>query len=37
MRVSIETMTGLERRMTIAVDSNDFEQEITARLKDAAQ
>ena len=35
MNVSIETMTGLERRLTIAVASEEFETQITQRLKDA--
>ena len=36
MNVSIETMTGLERRLTIALPSEDFESQITERLADAA-
>ncbi len=36
MNVSIETMTGLERRLTIALPSEDFESQITQRLEDAA-
>ncbi len=35
MNVSIETMTGLERRLTIAVASEDFETQITERLQEA--
>ena len=35
MNVSIETMTGLERRLTIAIDSNQFEDQIALRLEDA--
>ena len=35
MNVSIETMTGLERRLTIALPSEDFESQITERLEDA--
>ena len=35
MNVSIETLTGLERRLTIAIDSDTFEQQITARLESA--
>ena len=35
MNVSIETMTGLERRLTISVASEEFETQITQRLKDA--
>ena len=35
MNVSIETMTGLERRLTISVGSEEFETQITQRLKDA--
>ena len=33
---SIETLTGLERRLTIAIDSDTFEQQITTRLQTAA-
>ena len=36
MNVSIETLTGLERRLTIAIDSDTFEQQITNRLESAA-
>ena len=36
MNVSIETLTGLERRLTIAIDSDTFEQQITSRLRTAA-
>ena len=35
MNVSIETMTGLERRLTIAIASEEFESQITQRLQDA--
>ena len=35
MNVSIETMSGLERRLTIALPSEDFETQITERLEDA--
>lgn len=35
MNVSIETMTGLERRLTIALPSEDFETQITERLETA--
>ena len=35
MNVSIETMTGLERRLTIAIASEEFETQITQRLQDA--
>ncbi len=35
MNVSIETMSGLERRLTIAIDSSQFEEQITHRLEDA--
>lgn len=35
MNVSIETLTGLERRLTIAIDSDTFEQQITSRLEAA--
>ena len=37
MQVSIETMTGLERRMTIVVPSETFEQQIVDRLKQTAR
>ncbi|MEZ5557432.1 MAG: trigger factor [Pseudomonadales bacterium] len=37
MQISIETLTGLERRLTISVPSETFEQQITSRLNDAAQ
>ena len=36
MNVSIETLTGLERRLTIAIDSDTFEHQITSRLQAAA-
>ena len=36
MNVSIETLTGLERRLTIAIDSDTYEQQITSRLQAAA-
>ena len=36
MNVSIETLTGLERRLTIAIDSDTFEQQITSRLQAAS-
>ena len=35
MNVSIETMSGLERRLTIALPSEQFETQITERLQDA--
>ena len=35
MNVSIETMSGLERRLTIALPSEEFESQITERLEDA--
>ncbi|MDB2646234.1 trigger factor [Pseudomonadales bacterium] len=35
MNVSIETMTGLERRLTITIDGDQFEDQIAARLNDA--
>ena len=35
MNVSIETMTGLERRLTIAIASEEFETQITQRLQEA--
>ncbi len=37
MQVSIETTSGLERRMTIVVPSETFERQISDRLKAAAQ
>ena len=37
MQVSIETTSGLERRMTIVVPSETFEQQISERLKATAQ
>jgi len=37
MQVSIETTSGLERRMTIVVSSEQFEQQINERLKVSAQ
>ncbi|MCZ6641742.1 MAG: trigger factor [Gammaproteobacteria bacterium] len=36
MQISVETMTGLERRLTISVPSETFEGQITARLGKAA-
>lgn len=36
MQISIETMSGLERRLTISVPSETFEQQISSRLGDAA-
>lgn len=35
MNVSIETLAGLERRLTIAIDSDTFEAQITSRLESA--
>lgn len=35
MNVSIETMSGLERRLTIALPSEEFETQITGRLEEA--
>ena len=35
MNVSVETTSGLERRLTIALPSEDFEERITTRLQDA--
>jgi trigger factor len=35
MNVSIETLAGLERRLTIAIDSDTFESQITSRLESA--
>ena len=37
MQVSIETTSGLERRMTIVVPSETFERQISDRLKTTAQ
>ena len=37
MQVSIETTTGLERRLTIVIDSNGFEDQVTQRLKATAK
>ncbi len=37
MQVSIETTSGLERRMTIVVPSETFERQISDRLKSTAQ
>lgn len=36
MHISIETTAGLERRLTISVPSETFEEQISARLGDAA-
>ena len=36
MQISIETTAGLERRLTISVPSETFEERISARLGDAA-
>jgi trigger factor len=36
MQISIETMSGLERRLTISVPSESFEQQISQRLGEAA-
>ena len=36
MQISIETMTGLERRLTISVPSQTFEGQVTERLGKAA-
>ena len=36
MQISIETTAGLERRLTISVPSETFEQKITERLGEAA-
>lgn len=35
MNVSIEILSGLERRLTISIDSTKFEDEITSRLEQA--
>ena len=35
MNVSVETMSGLERRLTIALPSEEFESKITAKLEEA--
>ena len=37
MQISVETTTGLERRLTISVPSETFESQISERLGDAAQ
>ncbi len=37
MQISIETMTGLERRLTISVPSETFEAQISDRLGEAAR
>ncbi|MEZ5550437.1 MAG: trigger factor [Pseudomonadales bacterium] len=37
MQISIETMSGLERRLTISVPSEAFEAQIRSRLSEAAQ
>ncbi len=37
MQVSIETTSGLERRLTIVVDFSAFEDQVTTRLKATAQ
>ncbi|MCK9563238.1 MAG: trigger factor [Bacteroidales bacterium] len=37
MQVSIETVSGLERRMTIGVPADQVENEVTARLQKAAR
>jgi trigger factor len=37
MQISIETMGALERRLTISVDSETFEAEITKRLEQAGK
>ncbi len=37
MNVSIETMSGLERRMTIVVPSESFETEVRNKLEEAAR
>jgi len=36
MQISIETTSGLERRLTISVPSETFEESISSRLSDAA-
>ena len=36
MQVSIETMTGLERRLTIGVPAERVDVEVSKRLKDAS-
>ncbi len=36
MQISIETTSGLERRLTISVPSETFEEQISQRLNDAA-
>lgn len=37
MQVSIETVSGLERRMTVGVPADQVENEVTARLQKAAR
>jgi len=37
MQVSIETVSGLERRMTVGVPADQVENEVTARLQKAAK
>ena len=37
MQVSIETLTGLERRMTIEVPANKIESQVQSRLQEAAK
>ncbi|MDA1076046.1 MAG: trigger factor family protein, partial [Proteobacteria bacterium] len=37
MQISVETTSGLERRLTIVVPSQDFEGQITAKLAEARE
>ena len=37
MDVSIETTSGLERRMTVRLPADRFETEVTSRLKQTAK
>ena len=37
MQVSIETLTGLERRMTIEVPADKIESQVQSRLQEAAK
>ena len=37
MQVSVETTQGLERRMTVALPSDDIDSAVTERLKDLSK
>ena len=37
MQVSMETLTGLERRMTIEVPAEKIESQVQSRLQEAAK